>query len=178
MGGEQDVREKIIRAAMRVFSQYGFFKAPVKLIALEAGVSKGLVFWYFRSKDELILKVAHRALPMDVIRECLEKGLEKEELLRCIGINYLSKYEDPIYKNLLLHTLSAETVYQRIRNEVRSICEDYVRQVALRVYGVVDDRARTRVRAFLGALMCYSLRPPSDISKEKYVGYLLELLLS
>jgi AcrR family transcriptional regulator len=174
---EQDVKERIIRAAMKVFSQYGFFKAPVKLIAMKAGVSKGLIFWYFRSKDELILEVAHRALPLDVVKECIKRGLEKEDLLRCIGLNYLSKYEDPVYKNLLLHTLSAETMYPSIRDSIKNICEDYVKQVALRVYGVMDERARTRIRAFLGALMCYSLRPPSDIPKEKYVEYLLELLL-
>jgi AcrR family transcriptional regulator len=174
---EQDVRERIIRAAMKVFSQYGFFKAPVKLIAMEAGVSKGLIFWYFRSKDELILEVACRALPSDVVKQCVERGLEREDLLKCIGLNYLSKYEDPVYKNLLLHALSAETIYPSIREGIRNICEDYVKQVASRVYGAVDERARTRIRAFLGALMCYSLRPPSDIPKEKYVEYLLELLL-
>ena len=38
------IKERIILAAMKVFSRIGFFKAPVHLIAEEAEVSKDLVF--------------------------------------------------------------------------------------------------------------------------------------
>jgi AcrR family transcriptional regulator len=174
---ETDVRERIIKAAMKVFAQYGYFKAPVKLIAMEAGVSKGLVFWYFRSKDELILEIAARTLPLDVIKECIEKKIVGNELLKCIGLNYLGKYEDPIYKNLLLHTLSAETVYPRIKEEVRNICEEYVSRIAEKVYGSREKTYRIHIRAFFGALLCYTLRPPKDISKEEYVENLIKLIL-
>jgi len=177
-GGEasysEDVREKIIKASMHVFSKYGFFRAPVRLIAMEADVSKGLVFWYFRSKDELILEVAHRSLPADIIEECLSRELKGVELLRCIGRGYLDKYRDEVLKNLLFHTLSSETVYPRIREEVRKICKERVQSVAARVFGSAEPRYRVAVRSFFGALLCYVLRPPPDIPAEKYV----ELLIS
>jgi AcrR family transcriptional regulator len=55
----EDQRKRIIEAAMDIFAEFGFFRAPTQLIAMRAGVSKGLIFWYFKGKDELILE-SHR----------------------------------------------------------------------------------------------------------------------
>lgn len=176
MAKEEDVREKIIKAAMKVFAKYGFFKAPIRQIAIEAGVSKGLIFWYFRSKDELILEIANRALPIDVIKNCINRGFKGKELLRCIGKNYLRKYSDPVNKSLFLHTLSAESIYPKIQEQIRTICEKYVRLTARKVYGYEDNKTRIRIRTFFGALLCYTLRPPYDISIDEYIEELTNLI--
>ncbi|MBQ6039280.1 MAG: TetR/AcrR family transcriptional regulator [Oscillospiraceae bacterium] len=51
-------RNSIINAALRVFSQYGYKKSPMNEIAAEAGISKSLLFYYFRNKKELYLYLA------------------------------------------------------------------------------------------------------------------------
>ena len=48
-------RNKIINAGFRVFSQYTYKKSPMSEIAAEAGISKSLLFYYFRNKKELYL---------------------------------------------------------------------------------------------------------------------------
>ncbi len=161
---------------MKVFSINGFFKAPVSLIAREAGISKGLIFWYFRSKDELILEVAVRSLPLDIIKECFNEGVRDVELLKCIGKRYLSKYRNPVFKHLLFHTLASETIYPQIKDKVRKLCRNYLREAASRVYGVNDLRARIAMRTFFGSLQCYVLRTPADISEEEYLSNLIDLL--
>lgn len=50
-----DKRTSIINAALRVFSQYGYKKSPINEIAAEAGISKSLLFYYFKNKKELYL---------------------------------------------------------------------------------------------------------------------------
>src|SRR5436190_1207531 len=47
----EDRREQIIDAAMHVFAQKGFTKATNKDIAHEAGITPGLIYYYFESKD-------------------------------------------------------------------------------------------------------------------------------
>ena len=47
-------KAQILDAALRVFARKGFHKARMDDIAEEAGLSKGLLYWYFRSKDALI----------------------------------------------------------------------------------------------------------------------------
>lgn len=47
----------ILRAATEVFAKYEYKKASTDLIAYKAGVSKGLLFYYFQNKKDLYLTV-------------------------------------------------------------------------------------------------------------------------
>ncbi len=47
-------RTQILEAALKVFARKGFSGARTDDIAQEAGVSKGLLYWYFESKDAII----------------------------------------------------------------------------------------------------------------------------
>jgi len=49
-----DKRELILQAAVRVFARRGYRTCRVGEIAAEAGVSHGLLYHYFRSKDEVL----------------------------------------------------------------------------------------------------------------------------
>ena len=46
--------QQILDAAIKVFSRMGFHKASMDDIVEEAGLSKGALYWYFKSKDEII----------------------------------------------------------------------------------------------------------------------------
>lgn len=47
-------KAQILEAALKIFARKGFFGARTDDIAKEAGVSKGLLYWYFESKDAII----------------------------------------------------------------------------------------------------------------------------
>jgi TetR/AcrR family fatty acid metabolism transcriptional regulator len=49
-----DKRRQILDAAIRVFARQGFHATRVSDIADEAGVAYGLVYHYFKSKDEVL----------------------------------------------------------------------------------------------------------------------------
>ena len=51
----EEKQQEIINAGYRVFSQNTYKKSPVSEIAAEAGISKSLLFYYFRNKKELYL---------------------------------------------------------------------------------------------------------------------------
>ena len=50
---KEEVRESIVSSALKEFSEYGFQKASLRRIAEKAGVTKGNIYTYFASKDEL-----------------------------------------------------------------------------------------------------------------------------
>src|SRR5881397_1814687 len=52
--GGEDKRRLILEAAVRVFARKGFHTCRVGDIAEEAGVAHGLLYHYFRSKDEVL----------------------------------------------------------------------------------------------------------------------------
>ena len=47
-------RDQIIRVATRLFSEKGFENTALSEVCEEAGVSKGLIFHHFKSKDDLL----------------------------------------------------------------------------------------------------------------------------
>src|SRR6266566_2632351 len=52
--GQEDKRRLILDAAVRVFARKGYHASRVGDIAEEAGVAHGLLYHYFRSKEELL----------------------------------------------------------------------------------------------------------------------------
>lgn len=56
-GGGQAKRERILRAAIKIFSQKGFFNSKVSDIARSAGVADGTIYLYFKNKDDLLISL-------------------------------------------------------------------------------------------------------------------------
>lgn len=52
---EQEVRERIAGAALRVFGERGFHGATMQDVVRESGLSVGAIYTHFRGKDDLFL---------------------------------------------------------------------------------------------------------------------------
>lgn len=52
---EQEVRERIVAAALRVFGERGFHGATIADVVRESGLSVGAIYTYFKGKDDLFL---------------------------------------------------------------------------------------------------------------------------
>jgi TetR/AcrR family transcriptional regulator, fatty acid metabolism regulator protein len=55
----EDKRRQLLDASVRVFARKGFHASRVGDIAEEAGVAHGLLYHYFKSKDEVLEAVFH-----------------------------------------------------------------------------------------------------------------------
>src|SRR2546422_7991518 len=55
-------RDAILRAAIDVFGERGYFNAQVADVARAAGVAAGTVYLYFRSKDDLLISIFERSM--------------------------------------------------------------------------------------------------------------------
>lgn len=51
---EQDTKAQILAAATAVFAEKGFAKASMNDIVRASGLSKGGVYWHFKSKDAIV----------------------------------------------------------------------------------------------------------------------------
>ncbi len=65
----QDKQDRILNAGYRVFSQNSYKKSPMNEIALEADISKSLLFFYFKNKKEFYVFLMQTAA--DTTRKCL-----------------------------------------------------------------------------------------------------------
>ena len=60
----EEKRARILDAALQLFGHEGYYSTSISKIAGKAGISKGLVYNYFESKEE-------------IVREILNTGIEK-----------------------------------------------------------------------------------------------------
>ncbi|MEI6138829.1 MAG: TetR/AcrR family transcriptional regulator [Mariniphaga sp.] len=59
---EIDVRDQIVESATKFFSKFGFYKTTMDEIARHIHKAKGVLYYYFKSKEELFNEVLRREL--------------------------------------------------------------------------------------------------------------------
>lgn len=79
-----DKHQRIIDAAVRVFSRQGFYNSKVSDVAREADVADGTIYLYFKNKDDLLVSIFEHC--MDVFlaeaRQQLTAELTPQEMLQ------------------------------------------------------------------------------------------------
>ena len=104
----EETRSRILEAALSVFQERGFAQATMREIAAEAGVAVGAAYYYFDSKDALVMAFYERAQE-EMHREteaALDRAKTLEARLRAI-ISAKFRYFAP--NRRLLGALSAHT---------------------------------------------------------------------
>ena len=89
--GVNDKRTAILKATLTLISERGFYNTPMSLIANTSGVSAGVIYHYFSSKEELINQLYHE-IKLDIIQAMLASYSEELSLHeRFLGIwaNYV-----------------------------------------------------------------------------------------
>ncbi|MFI9485972.1 TetR/AcrR family transcriptional regulator [Promicromonospora sp. NPDC052451] len=85
-----NVREQVLRAALDLFSSQGYATTSVQQVVAAAGVTKGAMYHYFTSKDDLLFAIYERMLSLQKARldELVAAGAERgdgvEQVLRAV----------------------------------------------------------------------------------------------
>jgi TetR/AcrR family transcriptional regulator, fatty acid metabolism regulator protein len=112
-----DKRRMILDAAIRVFAREGFHRCRVSDIANEAGVAYGLVYHYFRSKDEVLdtLFTERWTLLLEAIAEVDARELAVREKLHAVASFIIDSYRnDPdLMKVIIVEVTRAANTFGR-----------------------------------------------------------------
>jgi AcrR family transcriptional regulator len=96
--GTVDKRRVILEAGVRVFAKRGFHHCRVSDVADEAGVAYGLVYHYFRSKEEILntLFLERWQIMLDAIADIDSRELPAREKLHAVASFIIDSYRyDP-----------------------------------------------------------------------------------
>jgi AcrR family transcriptional regulator len=92
---ETDTRTRILEAALELFRERGFAEATMREIASRAGVASGLAYYYFDSKDAIVLAFYQRAQEeMAAQMEAAQTGKTLKDRLEAM-IEARMKYFEP-----------------------------------------------------------------------------------
>jgi AcrR family transcriptional regulator len=185
-----DKRRLILDAAVRVFARQGFNGCRVSDIADEAGVAYGLVYHYFRSKDEVLdtLFLERWNVLLEAIRETDRQDISPREKLHAIASFIVDSYRhDPDLMKVIIvevtraansfgqtHLAKIREAYELIANIVAKAQED----------GTFKDTITPQfaAMAFYGAIeqvltgWIFELLPESDEEYEQAKEFVVETI--
>jgi AcrR family transcriptional regulator len=91
----QKGKQKLFDAATKLFESQGYFATTIEQITIEAKVSKGLVYHYFKSKEELLAGlIAHTTDKMESVAVTLTPVVSVEESLSQFIDTFLNYLND------------------------------------------------------------------------------------
>lgn len=128
-------RRQILDAAVRVFAHQGFHATRVSDIADEAGVAYGLVYHYFRSKDEVLNELFSErwSLLLAAIEEADRAGGPHRDRLAAVAGFIVDSYRhDPeLMKVIIVEVTRAANSFGRTHlAEIRRAYESIAKIVA------------------------------------------------
>jgi AcrR family transcriptional regulator len=153
-----DRRQELLDAAVRVFARKGFRAARVGDIAEEVGVAHGLLYHYFRSKDEVLETIFRDTWHLLVAEtERIEaSGATLPEQLRRFARIYLGSWlVTPDVIGVLVREVARSPQVGETVDEIRGVLRALARMIeAARSRGVVraDCDATLAAWAVYGAL--------------------------
>jgi len=79
---DPDKPHQIIDAAIRVFARNGYYNSRVSDIAREAGIASGTIYLYFKTKDEILVRLFREKMAEWVASVRREVAAERDPLAK------------------------------------------------------------------------------------------------
>ena len=144
-------KEKILTASIEEFSEYGFEKASTDRISQRAEVSKGLIFHYFGSKENLFMTAVNKCID-DVLEEFNDMVLPEADfisiLLKMMEVKCNFFLSHPMHYKMIISSFynspvklkgKLEQRYSEIKQIGFNIMLDIIKGLPLKKDVVTDD---------------------------------------
>jgi TetR/AcrR family acrAB operon transcriptional repressor len=187
-------RETVLKVALSVFSAKGYAATSLEDIAREAEVTRGAIYWHFKSKADLyntlVESVSARA--NTVVQQAAAEGGSLTEVLQRIFVRQLSLIEEDSELRALAELMlfkmeqTPELASRRKKQiesgkaliaEIANVMRQGIRQGVLRSDLDPDDIARAFLALQNGAIQLWLLAPKSFSLKKSAEG-LARILLA
>ena len=138
----EDRRRQILRAAMTCFGRRGFHLTTMNDISAEAGISVGLIYRYFDSKDAVITFMASEHL--DDLRRVLEQARRAPTLfaaLELVSIRHCEEQPEHLQLAFVADLFAEAARKEQVRVLVRDVTQFFIESVTDLI--AASDEART-----------------------------------
>jgi len=125
----KESRQRILDAALKVFAKQGYHSATVDAIAKTAGISKGLMYNYFKSKDEVLNELMigmMEALMCEYMPLKPSKKFTKDDIIKFINLGIDLVLQKPYYWKLYFSVFVQPEVMSIVYKKMMKMGKPYV----------------------------------------------------
>jgi AcrR family transcriptional regulator len=129
-GRQRNAKSRILRAALDEFSEKGFHAATIDSIAVRAGIAKGTVYRYFKTKHDLFNSLKDHTLSefQEIARKDLEKEQDVVKIIDKVIRVYLSFFEQ--------NSAFFKVIIQEHKDFGREFSEKFINELILALPGL------------------------------------------
>ncbi len=171
-------RQQIMDAALELFANEGYHSTSISRIAQSAGISKGLMYNYFDSKEDLLRSVMNQG--MEVLMNFLDPNkdgiLTDEEFEFFVIKSFETLKENTNYWRLYFNLIMQRDVYALILTKYQHLLEETMQLLAayFERHGAEDPVSEAILFGSImdGVSMTYILNPdgtPLDKLQESII---------
>ncbi len=184
---KDDIREKIIRAAVCEFSEKGYRGSSLRVIARNAGIVMGNIYRYFKNKEELFSSAvgpvySHIAVMTAQVETEIEaaKGPWTDEqaltLIRRVYGQILDTFSGHGAELLILLDKSAGSVYENTKEDFTGQTERILKTRLSQEVELDDPYICHVIAAAFVEGVCVVLRDGGNHDKEALIGSLTNVM--
>jgi AcrR family transcriptional regulator len=119
---DEPTRDRLIDAAVRLFSRTGAGLISIEAISADAGLTKGAFYHHFTDRAELLRAVARRVSPVEEMRTQIEPSIElsaREGLIAIAGAYYAAmRARSDLVRNLAANSSQDPELARVIMSEI------------------------------------------------------------
>ncbi len=150
----QNRKEEIAAAAMQLFANHGFERTSISEIAKTAGVSKGLMYNYFKNKDLLVKEIVLEGLHqiMESLDFNFERELDRDTFIKLIDKDFEHLKNNADLWKLYTAVLTQPRVMELVKDELFTIVAPFMESVS-RYFAKKGVKNPQAYGYFIGALL-------------------------
>lgn len=149
----KEKRQLILDAALNIFANKGYHAASIATIAKEAGISKGLIYNYFNSKEEILRETLSSATKYMFKQYKFDADtLAKEQLTNLIELTFELLENDFSYWKIYFSVLMQTDVMELFKENLFEILIPVLEAMAI-MMGKLGFENPSEEARFLGALL-------------------------
>lgn len=125
----KESRQRILDAALEVFAEQGYHSATVDAIAKTAGISKGLMYNYFKSKEEVLNELMigmMDALMCEYMPLKPDKKFTRDDIVNFINVGIDLVLQKPHYWKLYFSVFVQPEVMSKVFNKMMEVGQPYM----------------------------------------------------
>jgi AcrR family transcriptional regulator len=178
-------RDAMLAAAARLFAERGYPAASIADLAAQCGVSKALLYHYYRDKEHLLFDIAERYVDrlVQLTAEVAAQPHSPEQALRRLIERFMVAYEHAgaFHRVLVQDVKYLSPVHRaRVRSKQRQVVAAFAAAVAAAAPELAHDRLLKPVTMTLFGMMNWTftwLRPDGAVAHGDLAPVVADLFL-
>jgi TetR/AcrR family transcriptional regulator len=186
---DETARNHLLASALKLFNQKGYAGTTVREIVADAGVTKPVLYYYFKNKEGIFLEILEG--PCRKFEELLEafrcEGGGASEKLRALCENVFQLYSNNLERARLMNAIyygppqgapyiNFEAYHAKLHDEIKQLTEEGTKTGEFRELDV-KDMVLTILGAFHIVMDMMLSKTPVTIIDEKSLSRILDVIL-